>query len=220
MKLLLNGKQRNIYFRKDNTAYYKKNGIENDITEYFKKTGELKKTYSNLLVKSETVNNVKKKKKKIITGGAVILDIFDPIKISFITGVECLDIMELSKLCEHLIYIVIIVKIQFDINDDNPFNMDMDMDKLTKYLNLIIAIMKNLFESNITLLGDTDKKIEDIKKTIEYIKQNITTLRYDTIFRKIEDVKKLTNINADCGDESNPGYGIVAALTQANIFES
>ena len=206
MKLLLNGKQRNIYFRKDNTAYYKKNGIENDITENFKKTGELKKTYSNLLVKSETVNNVKKKK-KIITGGT-ILDIFDPIEISFITGAKCLDIMALQQLCEYLIYIIIIVKIQFDINGDNPFNTTNNIDK---YLNLIIVIMNNLFKSDITLLGNIDNKIKDIKK-------KITSLSYDSIFKKIDYVENLNDINADCGDPFNPGYGIVAALTQANIF--
>jgi hypothetical protein len=210
MKLLLDGKQRNIYFRKDNTAYYKKNGIENNITEYFKKTGELKKTYSNLLVKSETVNNVKKKKKKMITGGGAILDIFDPITIEFITGSECLHIKNLRKLCEHLIYIVIIVKIQFDINGgNNPFNMDYG--NLTKYLNLIIAIMNNLFGNNINL-SNIDNKIEDIKKII-------TNLEYDTIFKKIEHVhSSITDINADCDNVSNAGYGIVAALIKANIF--
>tara|TARA_B110000483_G_scaffold234054_1_gene303616 strand:+ start:505 stop:1149 length:645 start_codon:yes stop_codon:yes gene_type:complete len=214
MKLLLDGKQRNIYFRKDNTAYYKKNGIENDITDFFKKTGELKKTYSNLLVKSETVNNVKKKKKKIITGGAT-LDIFDLIEISFEKDTKCLTTKALQQLCEHLIYIIIIVKIQFDINGNNPFNMAYK--NLPKYLNLIIAIMKNLFASNITLLGNTDKNID---KNIEAIKKNITNLSYDSIFTKIEYVKKLTKSDEDCGDESIYGYGIVAALTKAKIFES
>ena len=50
MKLLINGKPRNIYFNKNNKAYYKSRGIENDITDYFKKTGGLKKQYSNLLI--------------------------------------------------------------------------------------------------------------------------------------------------------------------------
>ena len=217
MKLLLNGKQRNIYFRKDNTAYYKKNGIENDITEYFKKTGELKKTYSNLLVKSETVNNVKKKKKKIITGGGVILDIFDPIKISFITGAECLDIMELRKLCEHLIYIVIIVKIQFDINDNNPFNTTNH--NIDKYLNLIIAIMNNLLISSndnlspILFEGDNIEKIKNIKNII-------TNYEYGEIFRIIKTIDKMQPINADtqCTEKKDFFYGIIAALIDTNIF--
>jgi hypothetical protein len=53
MKLLLNGKKRNIYFRKNNTAYYKSKGNEIDITSFFKKKGGLKKQYINLLVEKK-----------------------------------------------------------------------------------------------------------------------------------------------------------------------
>jgi hypothetical protein len=51
MKLLIGGKNRNIHFRKDNSAFYKSNGQENDVTHLFKKTGGgLKKQYEEYLV--------------------------------------------------------------------------------------------------------------------------------------------------------------------------
>ena len=71
MKLLIGGKSRNIYFRKDNTAYYKSNNNENDITKYFKKSGGLKKQYSNLLVE----------KRKTIIGGTLTFDTFSTIRV-------------------------------------------------------------------------------------------------------------------------------------------
>jgi hypothetical protein len=51
MKLLIGGKNRNIHFRKDNSAFYKSNGQENDVSHLFKKTGGgLKKQYEEYLV--------------------------------------------------------------------------------------------------------------------------------------------------------------------------
>jgi hypothetical protein len=75
MKLLIGGKPRNIYFRKDNTVYYKSNNNENDITKYFKKSGGLKKQYSNLLVENKI------KKRKTIIGGTLTFDTFSTIRV-------------------------------------------------------------------------------------------------------------------------------------------
>lgn len=78
MKLLINDKKRNIYFRKDNTAYYKSGGSENDVTSMFKKTGGgLKKQFSNLLIEGdEKSTNMlggkqKSRKNKLAVGGAI-----------------------------------------------------------------------------------------------------------------------------------------------------
>jgi hypothetical protein len=56
MQLLIDKKYRTIYF-KNNLVFYKSNKGNIDASEYFKKTGELKKIYNNLL-KSENVDNV------------------------------------------------------------------------------------------------------------------------------------------------------------------
>ena len=46
MKLLIGGKSRNIYMRKDGYAYYKSGGQQVDVTYMFKKKGGgLKKKY-------------------------------------------------------------------------------------------------------------------------------------------------------------------------------
>jgi hypothetical protein len=82
MKLLLDGKQRSIYFQKDNTAYYKSGGSKTDITHIFKKTGGgLKKKYSNLLIENED-NILNKNNRKLILGGTLEIDPFADIVIS------------------------------------------------------------------------------------------------------------------------------------------
>jgi hypothetical protein len=75
MKLLINDKKRNIYFRKDNTAYYKSGGSENDVTSMFKKTGGgLKKQFSNLLIEGDEKSanmlggKTKTRKNKLVGG--------------------------------------------------------------------------------------------------------------------------------------------------------
>ena len=50
MKLLIGGKNRNIHFRKDKSAFYKSNGEEHDVSKLFKKVGGLKKQYEEYLV--------------------------------------------------------------------------------------------------------------------------------------------------------------------------
>jgi hypothetical protein len=114
MKLLLDGKPRNIYFRKDNTAYYKNNGIENNITHYFKKTGGLKKQYSNLLVENnKTITVQPLKNRKIILGGAG--PTFSKIDISIPKGeFEPIDKVIFMK---GLLQLVILCKIECDNND-------------------------------------------------------------------------------------------------------
>lgn len=85
MKLLIGGKSRNIYMRKDGSAYYKSGGQQVDVTYMFKKNGGgLKKQYiggvEGNLAEVEKNKRSNKCAKQIL--GGVVTDIkFDPIKI-------------------------------------------------------------------------------------------------------------------------------------------
>ena len=85
MKLLIGGKRRNIYMRKDGSAYYKSGGQQVDVTHMFKKNGGgLKKQYiggvEGNLAKVEKKKRSSKCAKQIL--GGVISDIkFDAIAI-------------------------------------------------------------------------------------------------------------------------------------------
>jgi hypothetical protein len=62
MKLLIGGKSRNIYKRKDGSAYYKSGGQQVDVTHMFKKNGGgLKKHYIGG-VNQNTLSEVEQKK--------------------------------------------------------------------------------------------------------------------------------------------------------------
>lgn len=83
MKLLIGGKNRNIYMRKDGSAYYKSGGENVDVTHMFKKNGGgLKKQYiggvQNNLGKVERTKRLKRKNKLFLGGtitfGAITVD--------------------------------------------------------------------------------------------------------------------------------------------------
>ena len=107
MKLLLDGKQRSIYFLKDNTAYYKSGGSKTDITHMFKKNGGgLKKKYSNLLIENDN-NILNKNNRKLILGGTLsIIEPFVDIKINNI---------DVKVFCKNMLRIFLLAKIQLDI---------------------------------------------------------------------------------------------------------
>lgn len=110
MKLLIGGKSRNIYMRKDGSAYYKSGGQQVDITHMFKKNGGgLKKQYiggvEGNLAKVEK-NKRSNKCVKQILGGVGDGISFDPIKVESEKLVKVdLSInkneakVELAKLC-------------------------------------------------------------------------------------------------------------------------
>tara|TARA_B110000483_G_scaffold234054_1_gene303617 strand:+ start:1209 stop:4604 length:3396 start_codon:yes stop_codon:yes gene_type:complete len=137
MKLLLNGKKRSIYFRKNNTAYYKSKGSEIDITNYFKKKGGLKKQYSNLLVE-----------KKIIIGGDNTItfnsnEIFNSvisIKKSNLgddkSSSKLWNTPTIKNIYRKLLYVFLICKINYNINK-NLFK-----DSLSIKPNITIKIKK------------------------------------------------------------------------------
>lgn len=76
MKLLIGGKSRNIYKRKDGSAYYKSGGQQVDVTHMFKKNGGgLKKQYIGE-VNQNTLSEVERKKRskrknKLFLGGNI-----------------------------------------------------------------------------------------------------------------------------------------------------
>ena len=80
MKLLIGGKSRNIYMRKDGSAYYKSGGEKVDASYMFKKNGDFKKQYSKSV--EETLTKVKEshhiKNNKKFYGGAAIQFDFQP----------------------------------------------------------------------------------------------------------------------------------------------
>jgi hypothetical protein len=145
MKLLLNGKKRKIYFRKDNTPYYKSNGIENDITKYFKKTGGLKKKYINLLIE----NNINK---KLIVGGEHTTSfesklIFNPISIrkslknKDSSASRMWDSDTIKDIYTKLLYIFLICKIHYTINGKLFSERDTIYPNKTKKIKTIIDIV-------------------------------------------------------------------------------
>mgnify|MGYP006174343067 CR=1 FL=1 len=83
MKLLIGGKNRNIYKRKDGSAYYKSGGQQVDVTHMFKKNGGgLKKQY----IKGGNLSEgVKKIIKKFTTDKSLdkIVDAFEDLKTFF-----------------------------------------------------------------------------------------------------------------------------------------
>ena len=193
MKLLLDGKPRNIYFRKDNTAYYKSNGNENDITEYFKKTGELKKQYINLLVENDN-DVLLKKGKKMILGGVDLSQIFDPIIIENKIGDEDWGLETYKDVCTKLIYILILIKIQIELSE-NRYEYD---NSIEKYNKLIKIIIKHFFSST-TRLGTFS------------ISSEISNIGFDNFFNMLDIIE---NYNADDITKNN----IKPNLIKENIF--
>jgi hypothetical protein len=145
MKLLLDGKKRKIYFRKDNTSYYKSNGIENDITKYFKKTGGLKKKYIDLLIE----NNINK---KLIVGGKHTTTfqsklIFKPISIrkslkgKNSTASRMWDSDTIKDIYKKLLYIFLICKIHYTLKGKLFSEIDSKFPNRTKKIKTIIDIV-------------------------------------------------------------------------------
>jgi hypothetical protein len=156
MKLLICGKPRNIYF-KDDTVYYKNNGIKNDITNYFKKTGELKKQYSNLLIEN--------KKRKII-GGNVSFNTFSTIRVMADTDPNTKwDNKTKIDVYEKLLQMFLLSKIRMDNHStlfDPRANLS-DIDK-QKFINALL-IIAGIYEPNNNILTNIDfQKINETKK--------------------------------------------------------
>ena len=246
MKLLLDGKPRNIYFRKDNTAYYKNNGIENNITEYFKKTGELKKTYSNLLVENnKTISVQPLKNRKIILGGAIPK--FSNIDITILAGeFENIDKIHFIK---GLLQLVILCKIECDNNDGNITFLTETNKPNQENKNNFIILLEIIFgcyvsttgiistnniigfdkESKLSYIGYSDNNIEYFGKIKETLKKNdidklklaikelFINIKYEDLCKQIDIAQKQINVyNNITREELKKDYTFEKTLENLN----
>ena len=132
MKLLIGGKNRNIYMRKDGSAYYKSRGENVDVTHMFKKNGGgLKKQYiggvQNNLAKVEQKKR-SKRNYSLVLGGADDKIVFPNIEINSSNIVPDTNILtddsrdefkELCRLAMFGAYSVYNKKILSNMDDDN-----------------------------------------------------------------------------------------------------
>lgn len=163
MKLLLDGKQRSIYFRKDNIAYYK---IK-------------KKEY-------EVSKEVLKKNKKLIKGGSLNhtfnnTDLLANIEIKQIND-KAWNTDTIIEVYTKLLYVFILYKIELENNAD-LFSKSLDAtaksintDIITKILRIVLGCTYDLDAKNqkiriahpISLIEEGYNK-KDLKNTIEKI---------------------------------------------------
>ena len=206
MKLLINGKPRNIYFRKDKTVYYKNNRIENDITFYFKKSGELKKQYSNILIE---------KNRKKITGGAKFNAFGDITIEADINPENEWDNKTIKEIYEKLLQIFMLAKIQMDNNtmlfDPNINTTESTKIKLIKALQIIAGIYEPLDSTITNIIPQTN----NLTNT-EAFTGTITNLKKNTVFndtQQLELDKSFIELNKL---ETFNDNEISALFTQAN----
>ena len=179
MKLLINGKPRNIYFRKDKTVYYKNNRIENDITFYFKKSGELKKQYSNILIE---------KNRKKITGGAKFNAFGDITIEADINPENEWGNKTIKEIYEKLLQIFMLAKIQMDNNtmlfDPNINTTESTKIKLIKALQIIAGIYEPLDSIITNIIPQTN----NLTNT-EAFTDTITNLKKNTVFNDTQQLE-------------------------------
>ena len=109
MKLLIGGKSRNIYMRKDGSAYYKSGGEKVDASYMFKKNGDFKKQYSKSV--EETLTKVKeshhiKNNKKFYGGAQVVIDFtFQQLQVNFVAA-DAADEADITNQINNLMKII------------------------------------------------------------------------------------------------------------------
>jgi hypothetical protein len=170
MRLLIGGKNRNIYFRKDNTVYYKNGGNEYDITNFF----------------------VKNKPKKMILGGT-LFDIFDHITISVNTDINgpkwTFD--ETKEIYIKLLQLFLLAKTQCD-NNGKIFKDDID-DKKYKFIYAFGIITGEITLNGIGIKKQQNTNSEGDKKT----GRNNTLLLFAKFTGSKFDNDKITALSID-----------------------
>jgi len=198
MKLLIGGKSRNIYMRKDGSAYYKSGGENVDVTYMFKKNGGgLKKQYiggvEGNLAKVEKHKKSNKCAKQILGGvGDGIL--FDPIKVEsekLVNEVEAINDALARKELEKLCYIALN---GLSINS-NELKKDDSKDKIKISIGNTQDKFKEYVDTNIadgkrnTIYGAADAGDDSVKKdkiTEDFVKQDNVSELKKLGFTKIE----------------------------------
>ena len=171
MKLLLDGKQRSIYFLKDNTAYYKSGGSKTDITHMFKKNGGgLKKKYSNLLIENDN-NILNKNNRKLILGGTLsIIDPFVDIKINNI---------DVKVFCKNILCIFLLAKIQLDIG------------LITVTRTKFIVLLSDI--ASVYLPTESENSPTESENSATEIKSEIDKFTYNEISYKLDHIDTTEN---------------------------
>jgi hypothetical protein len=148
MKLLIGGKLRNVYFRKNDTAYYKSNGNQYDINKMlFKKT--------------------------IILGGNSTFDTFSEISIK--TDINLENKWNFTKKIEvykKLLQMFLLSKIHCDNNDGRLFKEGTPFHIKENFIKIIKLITGTLEKENLESLISIGPLVnKDDKTTIAYFKQ-------------------------------------------------
>lgn len=161
MKLLIGGKSRNIYMRKDGSAYYKSGGEKVDVSYMFKKNGgDLKKKYSESVKETHRIKNNKK-----FYGGNTINITFQDINFNSDTNTTNDNKRkELLKLLQIAYNVVLEQSIRVDKTNNDMVDDD---DKKQFLINVLFALKYAL------LIKDNDKTIEEYKQ-----KSNNTNVYY------------------------------------------
>ena len=173
MKLLIGGKNRNIHFRKDKSAFYKSNGEEHDVSKLFKKVGGLKKQYEEYLVSD---NDLTERYKALsISGG------------SSVSRKKPVPINKKKRKGKKFVGGMTVSAINIDIDAApggvNPNTIDSNF---RVYLKLIGAYyLALLTESDSFIFGDSALKIRDFHKNklnnsliIDFMENPVADERY------------------------------------------
>jgi hypothetical protein len=222
MKLLIGGKSRNIYMRKDGSAYYKSGGEKVDASYMFKKNGDLKKQYSKSV--EETLTKVKEshhiKNNKKFYGGAQVVkfDDFNEIKVDFTSKTLPGKKKDLMKLV-HIGYNVVLERLHTPAT--NP-------DRTKKHRQLLLALqdIKQDIKQDITLnptsnfarakvaLGQTAKEKELIKKGVIH---KFFSYKYHDWSGKYEPAKKMFNTADSILSELTKLLQVVTKLSDNDV---
>jgi hypothetical protein len=211
MKLLIGGKSRNIYMRKDGSAYYKSGGQQVDVTYMFKKNGGgLKKQYIGE-VNQNTLSEVERKKRskrknKLFLGGNIE---FSSIKVES----EDLRVKDGGKLRDFI----------FDDITTRKENFETACRAIIKLcqmcLNLHHEIYNNkdsLSEENSHLVSDSDKiKIINQDKEIIPLTVLCVILKTFEYFRDNEDPTDLLGLVNSALSKTAAGEIIKEAIKKA-----
>jgi len=235
MKLLIGGKNRNIHFRKDKSAFYKSNGEEHDVSKLFKKVGGgLKKQYEEYLVSD---NDLTEKYKALnISGGSSSAA-------SKKKPVHDKPINKKKRKGKKFVGGMSITSLNIDIDAAAAAGAaDIDT-RFRVYLKLIGAYyLALLTESDSFIFGDTPAQIKDFHKNklnnlliIDFMEKDAPADKYLPYADRINNlyfcqqllkVSKVTAAPFDTGDVRrlltnaalNPGGGVLVPGTKYDRF--
>ena len=198
MKLLIGGKSRNIYMRKDGSAYYKSGGEKVDASYMFKKNGDLKKQYSENVKETHRI-----KKNKKFYGGNPINITFQPI--NFDSDIEGNKFEELLK----LVQIAYNVVLERSIHKNGEYNV-VDGEANRKFLiGVLFALQDDLltsFDTNIVNKYDLRKNNSRGKKYYSEIEKifRVEDFDYVMIIEKLNNlIKKLWSLKKNYSSNNN-----------------